>query len=100
MRQNDLFTYAFLSPYLPRLSDIDRLMASLDGLICEVGVEALNTRGANWAGVERVLGQCYPHLLPGYRGWVEDDSYWDALEDRARDLAANRGIAFMGLFRH
>jgi DNA repair photolyase len=100
LRQEGLYTYAFLSPYLPRLSDIDRLMGALDGIICEVGVEALNTSGANWAGVERVLRRSFPHLLNGYKSLVEDEAFWDALGGRARHLADEQGVAFMGLFRH
>jgi DNA repair photolyase len=100
LRQEGLFTYAFLSPYLPRLSDIDRLMGALDGLICQVGVEALNTGGANWAGVERVLRRSYPDLLDGYKDLAEEKAFWDALEERARHLADEQGVAFMGLFRH
>jgi len=100
LRESGMDTYAFISPYLPELSDIDALLKALDGAIGEFGIEALNTREAYWAGVARVVAKFYPELLPEYRQLVRDPTYWDALEDRAARLAARRQIPFMGVFRH
>jgi DNA repair photolyase len=100
LRDNGIDTYAFFSPFLPYLSDIDALMEAVAGRAREVGVEALNPRGANWAGVERVLRQFYPDFLPGYRDTVLDEGYWDALEERTRALVERHGFDFMGFFRH
>jgi len=48
-------TYAFVSPYLPGITELDKLLEALLGSIHEIGVEAINTSGGNWRGVERVL---------------------------------------------
>ncbi len=100
LRENEIYTYAFISPYLPHLSDIERLMETLNGLINEIGVEALNTRGANWVGVEQILTQFYPEFLSGYKQLSKDDGYWSTLEDKTRHLTAQLNISFMGLYRH
>ncbi|OGP55996.1 MAG: hypothetical protein A2Y65_03695 [Deltaproteobacteria bacterium RBG_13_52_11] len=100
LKEHNIHTYAFISPYLPRLSHIEQLMEALDGLIDEVGIEALNTKEAYWWGVERVLTQYYPELLLGYRQLCKNDRYWNSLERRARLLAAQGNISFMGLYRH
>ncbi|MCJ7662915.1 MAG: hypothetical protein MUO24_01590 [Desulfobacterales bacterium] len=100
LKESNIATYAFISPYLPHLSHIEQLMKALDGLIDEAGIEALNTREAYWRGVKRVLAQYYPELLIGYKQLCQGDRYWNSLERQARLLAAQGNISFMGLYRH
>jgi DNA repair photolyase len=100
LKENKIHTYAFISPYFPRLSNIEQLMGALDGVIDEVGVETLNTREAYWLGVQRVLTHFYPELLPGYRRLCKSGDYWNDLARRARRLARDMDLAFMGLYRH
>jgi DNA repair photolyase len=100
LKENGIETYAFISPYLPHLSDIKHLIQSLHGSINEIGVEALNVRGGNWSGIEQLLIQFYPKLLPGYKQLARDDSYWNVLEAHTRHLAAQFNIEFMGFYRH
>ena len=100
LKADGIDTYSFISPYLPRLSEIAPLMQALDGLVNEVGVEALNMRGANWWGVQEVLERFYPQLRPGYEELAKDQTYWDVLEQQAKAIAAQSNIAFMGFFRH
>lgn len=94
-------TYAFISPYLPHLSaDVEELLEALQGSVDEVGVEALNPTGANWAGVEAAVRRHYPERLEAHRQAVRDDGYWTALEQQARQAAARLGIVFTGFYRH
>jgi DNA repair photolyase len=100
LKEHGIATYAFVSPYLPRLSAIEQIMQALAGLVNEVGVEAINTRGANWYGVAETLAHHYPHLLSGYKELARDESYWQTIEGHARHLAAQLQIPFMGFYRH
>jgi len=100
LKAEGLETYAFVSPYLPHLSDLERLIPALQGVISSFGVEALNVTGANWSGVARVLRHFYPDRLDACWQCVKDDTYWDVLEERARQLATQYGMAFTGLYRH
>jgi DNA repair photolyase len=100
LKAHNIHTYAFISPYLPRLSNIEKLMEALDGVIDEVGVEALNTKEAYWLGVQQVLAHSYPELLPGYRQFCKNDMYWTKVERRTRYLARNLGLTCMGIYRH
>ncbi len=101
LRDGGVRTYAFISPYLPHLSaDVDELLEALAGAVNEVGVEALNPTGANWAGVEALLARHYPDRLEAHRRAVRDDGYWTALEAQARDAAARLAIEFTGFYRH
>jgi DNA repair photolyase len=100
LHDSGLHTRAFVSPYLPGLSDIDVLIDALDGAVDEIGVEAFNPRGSNWTGVAEILARYYPHLLPGYRERVKADEPWQALEAKSRRLAAQHDINFVGFYRH
>ena len=100
LKEHDINTYAFISPYLPRLSNIEQLMEALDGVVDEVGVEALNTKEAYWWGVKRVLTHYYPEFLFNYKQLCKKGSYWNSLEGKARVLARHYGLAFTGLYRH
>ena len=100
LKENNISTYAFVSPYLPRLSRIEQLLEALDGAIDEVGVETLNTKEASWRGVKRVLDECYPAFAPGYKELCKQGRYWQDIERRARLLASQLTIEFTGLYRH
>lgn len=100
LRAAGVYTYAFISPFLPGLSDLETLLVSLDGAVDEIGVEAINPRHGNWTGVAAVLAEHYPAVLPTCQRLSRDDGYWAGLEESARQGAAQRGLAFMGFFRH
>jgi DNA repair photolyase len=100
LKEHGINTYAFISPYLPLLSNIEKLIQALDGSIDEIGIEALNTKEAYWWGVERVLTHDYPEFRSSYRQLCRQSRYWNNLEQTARLLASHYHIAFTGLHRH
>jgi DNA repair photolyase len=100
LKENNIKTYAFISPYLPRLSHIEQLLEVLEGAVDEVGIETLNTKEASWQGVKRVLNEWYPALAPGYKELCKQGRYWQDVEKRTRLLASQRHIEFTGLYRH
>lgn len=100
LRDHGIYTYAFISPYIPNLSDIHQLTSELSGVIDEIGVEAINPRGGNWLGVERILRRYYPERLNSCRRLVRDGRYWQALEHNVRKYAKQNHIEMMGFYRH
>lgn len=100
LRDRGIRTYAFISPCLPVVTDLDQLMEALSGKVDEVGVEAINRRGGNWRGVEGVLGRQDPGLLKECEASSRDQGYWDRLEKRASQLAKLHGIRMTGFYRH
>jgi DNA repair photolyase len=100
LHQAGIDTFAFFSPFLPGVSDLDRLWESVAGSVDEIGVEAMNTRGGNWLGVEAVLARRQPALLEACRRAIREESYWADLEARSERIATKAGIRFMGFFRH
>jgi DNA repair photolyase len=93
-------TYAFISPFLPGITDLDLLLETLSGSIDEIGVEAINRRGGNWRGIERALGHDYPELLKECGSLAREECYWSALEQRAIQLADQHRVSMTGFYRH
>lgn len=95
-----IYTYVFISPYLPQLSDLDQNLEALQGSIDEFGVEAINMIPTYWAGVETVLTKYYPERKELCRLQSQDDGLWQALENQSTRRAAEMNVIFMGFFRH
>jgi len=100
LKENGIRTYAFISPYLPTLSGLKQIIESLHSCIDEIGVEAINTSGGNWGGVEEALSKFDPASLPACRRLSKDEPYWTGIEQQARTLADQYHLDFMGFYRH
>ena len=100
LHEHGIHTYAFISPYLPGLSNIRRLVETLAGSIDEIGVEAINTRGGNWPGVEKVLVSHYPEKVDACRCLSRDAGYWHELETQVGQLSQEYQIELMGFYHH
>jgi DNA repair photolyase len=100
LRDAGIETWAFLSPFLPGVSDLDKMVAALDGSVESFGVEAINTAGANWTGVEAALAGIDPALPGRCRMLAADAAFWRALETRANQLARKYRIRMTGFYRH
>jgi DNA repair photolyase len=93
-------TYAFISPYIPAISNIENSIPALEGIADEIGVEAINTKVGNWTGVVQLLKARYPEKLEESTQCVRDEVYWEVLEQRARQFTNDVKADFMGFFRH
>jgi DNA repair photolyase len=100
LRERGLATYAFVSPFLPGITNLDQLFDALHGSIDEIGVEAINPRGGNWRGIERALKADHPDLLRECGSLSRDSSYWSELELRAVRLAKQYDTRMMGFYMH
>ncbi len=93
-------TWAFLSPFLPGVSDLEAEAAALAGGADEFGVEAINPQGGNWTGVEKALAEIDPALPGRCKTLSQDAAFWKDLEHRARRLAKEHGMKLTGFYRH
>lgn len=100
LHMEGIYTYAFVSPYLPAFSDIEQLAGALAGAIDEIGVEAINTMGGNWQGVEAVLAKYYPDRLADCKSLSKDEAFWLALKNRVQQLPGQYPFKLMGFYRH
>jgi len=100
LRDAGIDTWAFLSPFLPGVSDLDRMVTALDGSVESFGVEAINTAGGNWTGVEKALAKMDPDLPGKCRTLSGQPAFWKDLEHHARKLAGEHGMTMTGFYRH
>jgi DNA repair photolyase len=100
LRENGIRTWAFLSPYLPMVSNLDAMLEALERAVDEIGVESINMIGGNWTGVEKVLKKHRPDLLESCRTLSRDNAYWLGLEAQTEQLVKRYRTDFMGFFRH
>ena len=100
LREKGIDTYAFISPFLPGLSDLRSLLEALSGVVEEAGIEAINMRGGNWTGVEQMLRRYYPEKAAECERLSRDENYWSNLEREARDLGKHFQIEVSGFYRH
>jgi len=100
LRDAGIDTWAFLSPFLPGVSDLDRMVTALDGSVESFGVEAINPAGGNWTGVEKALAKMDPDLPGKCRTLSGQPAFWKDLEHHARKLAGEHGMTMTGFYRH
>ena len=95
-----IHTWAFISPFLPGISKLSALLAALKGRVSEIGIEALNTRAANWPVFVEAVKSHDRTLAQDYLIRATKPAFWDEIERRATQFCLAEQIQFAGLFRH
>jgi DNA repair photolyase len=100
LHDHKISTYAFVSPFLPGISDIQRIVRALSGAADEFGVEAINTEAGNWQGTVDVISRLDPSAAAACARLATDSEYWRGIELQAKALAAQAGMEMTGFFHH
>ncbi len=100
LRERGISTSAFVSPYIPGVSDIRRIVDALAGKVDSFGVEAINTDAGNWQGTLNVIGRRDPSLAKMSARLAGDSKFWREVESQAESLAARAGMDMTGFFHH
>jgi DNA repair photolyase len=100
LRERGIATSVFVSPYLPGLSDMCRLVELMTGATGEFAVEAINTGAGNWQGTLAAIARRDPAAAEESARLAPDPAYWRALEAETRRLAAQAGLELTGFFHH
>ncbi len=100
LRECGIETSAFISPFIPGVSDIRRAVDALAGAVGGFGVEAINTRAGTWAATLAVIARRDKALAKESNRLASDPEYWRALEVQTRQLAAQAGLELTGFFHH
>lgn len=65
LTRENIPVFVMMGPYWPDFTEPEKMLKKFKELgVRKIFSESLNTMGNNWAGVERVLKNNYPHLLP------------------------------------
>jgi DNA repair photolyase len=100
LRERGIHTSAFVSPFIPGISDIHRIVEALAGTVDEFGVEAINTEAGNWQGTLEAIARRDPALAKESARLAVDAKFWRDLEATAQHLAARFGMEMTGFFHH
>jgi DNA repair photolyase len=100
LRAKKIETWAFVSPFLPGVSDIGRIVAALAGAVDRFSVEAINTGAGTWGATLAAIAAEDPELARTGARLARDPAYWRDLESQARTAGARAGMELEGFFRH
>jgi DNA repair photolyase len=100
LRERGIPVSAFVSPFLPGVSDIRGIVEALSGTVQEFAVEAINTQAGTWAATLAAIARRDHALAKETNRLACDPEYWRALEAQARELAARAGMELTGFFHH
>lgn len=80
--------YAMMGPYWPVFTDPEKLLKRFKEVgISRVFSESFNAVGGNWTGVEKILGDFYPRLLPKIKSTILDkDNFYQFYEKEEKWL--------------
>lgn len=89
-------TTCFISPIFPGITDAEAIIRKVRGYCNLVWLENLNLRGGYKTAILAYIQEKYPRLLPLYREIYQagDRSYWQALDERLRNFAAQNGLDY------
>ena len=89
-------TTCFISPIFPGITDAEAIIRKVRGYCNLIWLENLNLRGGYKTAILAYIQEKYPRLLPLYREIYQagDRSYWQALDERLRNFAAQNGLDY------
>lgn len=100
LHEHGIFTYAFIGPILPGLTDLPALFEALHPYVDEVWGEILNTKG----GIDASMLSCYekyfPNALSTYQMCRKNPAYWDEMEHHFHALCQQYNLPSAGFYRH
>jgi DNA repair photolyase len=87
LHEEGISTYCFMGPILPELTDLENIFSFASKHANEIWCESLNTKGANWFGVEQVLKAKWPKLLPKYKKiFFDKENHKEYLKNLEKEL--------------
>lgn len=103
LRESGIRTYLFISPYLPGITDINKIWSRVDGSVDYVCVENLNLRGAYKASTLACINKLHPELSSLYREiYIEGKAaqYWKKVENEIETLRKTANVPIISYMYH
>lgn len=93
LHEEGIYTWAFLGPVLPGLTDVGMVFRDLDGIVDYVLVDKLNLKKGTWERFEPFMSRNFPSLLPAYRNIHHgNQDFWDSLWPEIGRLARRHDV--------
>jgi DNA repair photolyase len=100
LRKRGIATSAFVSPFIPGVSDLRRIVDALAGCTGEFGVEAINTDAGSWQAALKAIARRDPGAAEAGARLARDAKYWREVEAQAGAEAARAGMRLTGFYHH
>jgi DNA repair photolyase len=82
---NGIPTFVMMGPFWPFFTDAEKMLSEFKKIgVSKVFTESFNTVGGNWTGVEEVLRQNYPEILPKMKEILFDKQKFNDFYYQAR----------------
>ncbi len=99
--KNNIQTYVFLGPLLPKFSeeDLEEMLDECEKVgVHHVLIDKLNMRQGNWQSITKVLDTEFPERKEEWKNAFVRKGYYEGLKNRIEVLAAERGIPLISCF--
>lgn len=102
LKQNGVRCYAFVSPMIPYITNLENIVRSIAGNVDYVMFEAINIKAASKGLLFKnsltslVGGQTYGKIISS----AMSNHYWDDMQEKATGLRKKYGVEMAGFFRH
>lgn len=96
-------TYAFFSPMLPEITDLERVLDPVAPHVDFVMFENLNIRSLNQREIMNFLHQHYKEVLPLYKKLAHADTlhpYWEKVKEKIWDVTSTHNLTPEIEFHH
>jgi DNA repair photolyase len=97
LRSAGLDVYLHAGPYLPVLTEPEKILDKVEGLVDRVDFENLNLKMLSWERLKHILVSDFPHLVSQYEEiYLNKDgfqAYWDNVRERLTSLSAQYPVA-------
>jgi DNA repair photolyase len=91
LHEAGLKTYAFISPLLPGLFDLEKIFARLSDRVGSIGLENLNPYKKIWPNMYGALRQNFPTMVEKYKNYFTHKeslkNYWSSIGQSVNRLA-------------
>lgn len=101
LKENGVRCYAFVSPIIPYITNLENIMRNISGNVDYVMFEIVNLKPLDTGLFRNTLiklvgAEIYGEILTA----AKNKHYWDTMQEKATKLCREYGIEMTGFFRH
>ncbi len=100
LHQNKIFTYVFVAPILPQITDLEKIIASTYKFADEIWFDSLNTKLIKWPQFLAIIKNNFSNQWPFYQKFLTSDQkkYEAELKQQIKNLAEKYKIKIKIMF--
>jgi DNA repair photolyase len=100
LKNNGIYTYAFIGPILPGFTDLEQIFKSIEISVNKVMAESLNPNCGSWDEVVSLVQTRNPEMFDEFNKNTHDKNYWITAKNKVTDLCEKHDISLKGFYIH